>query len=92
VLATRSTRVTDDMYFAAAQALAAQVTSEDLAAGRVFPPAARMRQVALAVATAVAEVAYESRLATVPRPPDIEAHIRRSMYAGDYPDRPASPQ
>jgi malate dehydrogenase (oxaloacetate-decarboxylating)(NADP+) len=92
VLATRSTRVTDDMYFAAAQALAAQVTSEDLAAGRVFPPAARMRQVALAVATAVAEVAYESHLATVPRPPDIESHIRRSMYAGDYSDRPASPQ
>jgi malate dehydrogenase (oxaloacetate-decarboxylating)(NADP+) len=87
VLATRSTRVTDEMYFAAAHALAAQVTSEDLAAGRVFPPAARMRQVALAVATAVAEVAYEARLATVPRPPDLADHIRKSMYAASYPER-----
>jgi malate dehydrogenase (oxaloacetate-decarboxylating)(NADP+) len=87
VLATRSTRVTDDMYFAAAQALAAQITAEDLAAGRVFPPAARMRQVALAVATAVAEVAYEARLATRPRPPELAAHIRQSMYAADYPER-----
>ncbi|HSD41405.1 MAG TPA: NAD-dependent malic enzyme [Burkholderiales bacterium] len=87
VLATRSTRVTDEMYFAAAQALAAQVTSDDLAAGRVFPPAARMRQVALAVATAVAEVAYESRLATRSRPPDLGAFIRQSMYAAAYFDR-----
>jgi malate dehydrogenase (oxaloacetate-decarboxylating)(NADP+) len=89
VLTTRSTRVTDEMYFAATQALAAQVTSEDLALGRVFPPAARMRAVALAVATAVAEVAYEERLATRSRPPDLAAHIRQSMYAASYPDRPA---
>lgn len=90
VLATRSTRVTDEMYFAAAQALAAQVTSEDLAAGRVFPPAARMRQVASAVATAVAEVGHETRLATVPRPPDLAAHIRQSMYAASHPERSAA--
>jgi malate dehydrogenase (oxaloacetate-decarboxylating)(NADP+) len=75
------------MYFAAAEALAAQVTSDDLAAGRVFPPAARMRQVALAVATAVAEVAYEARLATRSRPPDLGAYIRQSMYAAAYFDR-----
>jgi malate dehydrogenase (oxaloacetate-decarboxylating)(NADP+) len=87
VLATRSTRVTDEMYFAAAQALAAQVTQEDLASGRVFPPAARMRQVALAVATAVAEVAYEARLATLPHPPDIAAYIRQSMFPANCPDR-----
>jgi malic enzyme len=47
------------MFFAAADALAAQATESDLEQGRVFPVAARMREVASAVAVAVATAAYE---------------------------------
>jgi len=77
-------RITDEMYFAAAQALAAQVSDDDLRSGRIFPPASRMREVAAAVATAVAEVGYAQGLAQEPQPADLAAHIRRSMYRGDY--------
>jgi len=78
-------RITDDMYFAAAEALAAQVTAEDLRGGRIFPPAAKMRTVAAAVATAVAEVGYAQALAGRPRPKDLSAQISAGMYRAQYP-------
>jgi malate dehydrogenase (oxaloacetate-decarboxylating)(NADP+) len=84
-LASGATRVTDQMFVAAAQALADQVTAEDLAAGRIFPPAERMRDVAVAVATAVAKVAYAEGVASRTQPKDIAAHIRGSMYRARYP-------
>jgi malate dehydrogenase (oxaloacetate-decarboxylating)(NADP+) len=84
VLASGSSRVTDEMYFAAARALADQVTPEDLAVGRIFPPVARMREVAAAVATVVARTAYAEDFATRAQPPDIAAHIRASMYRAEY--------
>jgi malate dehydrogenase (oxaloacetate-decarboxylating)(NADP+) len=84
VLAAGSTRVTDGMLFAAADALAGEVSAADLDAGRMFPPPSRMREVAAAVATAVARVAYDCDLATRPRPADLGAAIRASMYRADY--------
>jgi malate dehydrogenase (oxaloacetate-decarboxylating)(NADP+) len=84
VLASGAARVTDDMYLAAAQALGAQVTEDDLALGRIFPPVTRMREVAAAVATAVAQVAYAQGLSTVARPADLAAHIRERMYRAAY--------
>jgi malate dehydrogenase (oxaloacetate-decarboxylating)(NADP+) len=84
VLAAGATRVTDTMLLAAADALADQVFDDDLDAGRVFPPATRMREVAAAVATTVARVAYKHGLATRPQPPDLGAAIRASMYRADY--------
>jgi malate dehydrogenase (oxaloacetate-decarboxylating)(NADP+) len=79
-LTSRATRITDGMFFAAARALADAVTGEDLAAGRVFPPAARLREVAAAVAVAVAGAAWEEGVAREPRPPDLDAHVRAGMY------------
>ena len=84
VLASGSTRVTDEMFFAAARALADQVSAEDLAAGRILPPASRMRAVAAAVATAVAEIAYRDGVATQPRPHDLGVQIRADMYRASY--------
>jgi malate dehydrogenase (oxaloacetate-decarboxylating)(NADP+) len=84
VLASGATRVTDDMFLAAAQALADQVSDQDLAAGRVFPAPARMRAVAAAVATAVAQIAYRDGLATRARPPDVGGEIRARMYQASY--------
>jgi malate dehydrogenase (oxaloacetate-decarboxylating)(NADP+) len=74
----------DEIFFAAAHALADLVTHEDLDQGRIFPAAARMRDVALAVATAVARVAYDRGLATKPRPADVAVAAARAMYAPTY--------
>jgi malate dehydrogenase (oxaloacetate-decarboxylating)(NADP+) len=84
VMVSGATRVTDAMYLAAAEALAAQVTEEDLDFGRIFPLQSRMREVAGAVATAVARVAYADGLATRPRPDDLPAAVARAMYVPEY--------
>jgi malic enzyme len=46
--------------------------------------ATRMREVAAAVATAVAKVAYAEKLARRPQPADMAAHIRAAMYRAAY--------
>lgn len=84
-IACTSSRVTDEMFFAAAKTLAAEVTDADLALGRVYPPLTRIREVSLAIATSVAAIAHERGLAQVPRPKDLEAHIRACMFEPDYP-------
>jgi malate dehydrogenase (oxaloacetate-decarboxylating)(NADP+) len=84
VLVSGARRVSDEMFFAAAEALAGQVGEDDLAAGRVFPPAARMREVAAAVATAVAQVAQAQGLASRACPADLAADVRSRMYRGQY--------
>ena len=76
--------VTDEMFFAAAQALAQQVEEEDLERGLIYPPLNEIREVSAAIAAAVAEVAYERGLATQPRPDDLRAHIEAQMYVPDY--------
>jgi malate dehydrogenase (oxaloacetate-decarboxylating)(NADP+) len=84
LLLSGARRVDDELFFAAAQALAGQVTDVDLAQGRIFPAAGRMREVALAVATAVATVVYDRGLATKPRPADLAAAVAGAMYNPQY--------
>jgi malate dehydrogenase (oxaloacetate-decarboxylating)(NADP+) len=72
--------VTDEMFFAAARALADEVSEADLALGRVYPPLESIRRVSLRIAVAVAEVGYARGRAPLPRPDDLERHIREQMY------------
>ncbi|MEJ2672508.1 MAG: malic enzyme-like NAD(P)-binding protein [Deltaproteobacteria bacterium] len=72
------------MFFVAAKTLAQEVSADDLKQGSVYPPLGKIRQVAAAVATAVAEVAYQNDLATKPRPDDILAAIKAQMYEPQY--------
>ncbi len=84
VIASGSTRVTDEMFFEAAKALALETTEEDFAIGRVFPSLDRAREVSAKIATAVAKVAHRSGLATNEEPPDILAAITAQMYDPVY--------
>ena len=83
-IASGARHVTDEMFFAAASALAKQVSDEDLAQGSLYPPLTRIREVSVDIATVVAEVAYARDLATTPRPRDLPAHIRAQMYDPHY--------
>jgi len=76
--------VTDEMFFTAAKVLAHEVSAADLEQGRVYPPLARTREVSAVIAAAVAEVAYAQRLARIPRPEDLLAHIKAQMYDPRY--------
>jgi len=84
LLLSGSQRVTDEMFFAAAEALAAQASPADLDEGRIFPVAGRMRDVAAAVAAAVAAVAYKQGHATQPQPADLKAAVAAAMYEPRY--------
>ncbi len=86
IIASQSSRVTNEMFFAAARALAGLVTDDDLAIGRVYPDLARIREVSAAIALAVAETAFALGLARIARPANLAAHIRTQMYQPEYTD------
>jgi malate dehydrogenase (oxaloacetate-decarboxylating)(NADP+) len=85
VIACRAAHVTDEMLAAAALALAREVSESDLASGCLYPPLAKIRDTSLVIAAAVAEVAYEKDLATVPEPEDLRAFLKDEMYQPVYP-------
>ncbi len=84
VIASEATRVTDEMFFAAARKLAEMVTEGDLVQGRIFPSLARIREVSSVIAEAVADVAFRRGLTTMNRPADLSSHINAQMYDPDY--------
>ena len=88
ILASSATRVSDQMFIVAARTLAQQVSTADLACGRIFPALPRIRQVSAEIAFAVAELAFASGLAGIPRPADLRAHIAACVYEPVY--RPLS--
>jgi malate dehydrogenase (oxaloacetate-decarboxylating)(NADP+) len=84
VVVSGARHVSDEMFEAAARTLASQVSEEDLAQGRIYPILPRIRQVSLAIAKAVAAIAYRDGLATEPEPEDLYLHIRNFMYEPTY--------
>jgi malate dehydrogenase (oxaloacetate-decarboxylating)(NADP+) len=84
-VAVRARRITDEMFLAAAQALAEAVTTDDLEQGSLYPPLAQVREVSAQLAAAVAEVAFRQGLAGIERPPDLLAHVRSCVYDPSYP-------
>lgn len=85
-LACEASQITDEMFLTAAQTLAGEASEEDLAQGRVYPSLTRIRDVSVSIATAVAEEAYRAGLARRPRPDDLRAAIRGSMFEPAYTD------
>jgi malate dehydrogenase (oxaloacetate-decarboxylating)(NADP+) len=85
VIASRARRVTDEMFLAAAHALARQTTKADLEQGSLYPALTRIRDVSARIAAAVAEVAYARRLTAQRKPANVLAYIRSQMYDPTYP-------
>jgi malate dehydrogenase (oxaloacetate-decarboxylating)(NADP+) len=76
--------VTDEMFMVAAKTLAAEVAASDLANGRIYPPLHKIRDVSAKIATAIATIAYQNDLATLPQPADLTTAVREQMYEPDY--------
>ncbi|RWR97985.1 NADP-dependent malic enzyme isoform X2 [Cinnamomum micranthum f. kanehirae] len=78
-------RVHDDMLLAASEALAAQVTQEDLDKGQIYPPFSNIRKISAHIAANVAAKAYDLGLATrLPRPADLVKYAENCMYNPVY--------
>ena len=84
-IACGATRITDEMFLAAANTLASLVTPADLDQGSLFPPLSNTREVSARIAVAVAEVAFERGLASKSRPEDMLALVQAHVYAPCYP-------
>ena len=84
VVAARASRVSDEMFMAAARTLADTVTEQDLAQGSLYPPLGRIREVSARIATSVAEVAFAADLADIDPPADLLAFIQSQMYDPHY--------
>ena len=84
-IACHALHVTDSMFMAAARALAAAVTEDDLAQGSLYPPLADVREVSAKIAADVAEVAWKEGLATIEHPLHVHAFVKSQMYDPHYP-------
>jgi malate dehydrogenase (oxaloacetate-decarboxylating)(NADP+) len=85
VFATEATRVTEEMFIVAAQAVAEQVTEENLSMGLIYPPPQnRILEASLHVAGRIAAYIFDQGLARVPRPGDVGALIRARAYRPVY--------
>jgi len=86
VIASESTRVTNEMFSIAARTLANMVTEGDLAMGRIYPDLKRIREVSAAIAVEVADNVFKRGLSRMTRPAELTAHIQSRMYDPKYPD------
>ncbi|HXL83935.1 MAG TPA: NAD-dependent malic enzyme [Casimicrobiaceae bacterium] len=84
VIVSGSSRVTDEMFMAAAHTLAEQVTEDDLKQGSLYPPLKNIRDVSAHIAAAVATVAYRRELARGPAPADLLGFMKSKMYEPRY--------
>jgi malate dehydrogenase (oxaloacetate-decarboxylating)(NADP+) len=83
IVASRATRVTDEMFAAAALTLAGLVSDDALASGLLFPPLTSIRDVSQKIAVAVARVVFERGLAGAPRG-DLETMVREQVFEPEY--------
>ena len=67
-----------------AHAVADQVTSDQLKLGMLFPPQSNILEVEIQTAARVAKLVFDTGLARVDRPTDMETFIRRRLYKPDY--------
>ena len=84
VFATEATHVTEEMFIVAAEAVAEQVTQENLAVGLIYPPQSRILDVSLHAADRIATYIFDQGLARVSRPEDVGALIRSRVYRPVY--------
>ena len=84
IIACEAMSVTDEMFSVAAKALANEVSEADLAQGRIYPARTKIREASAAIATAVAEVAYNQGIARKPKPDDLSTFIKSQMHEPKY--------
>lgn len=83
-ISCRASKVTDSMFYAAAQTLASLVGEDSLSVGRLYPDLPMIREISVQIAVAVCEVAFAEGLAGIDRPDDLEAFIRARMFEPRY--------
>jgi malic enzyme len=83
-LVAEAREITEGMFAAAAERLAAEVRDEDLAAGSLFPPIADLRRVTVRIAEAVVRQARQEAGASRPSDAEIPRLVADAMWEPRY--------
>src|SRR5215831_8047331 len=84
VFATQASRVPDELFIEAGQAVADQVPSDLLNQGLLYPLQSNILETEIQTAARVAKLVFDSGLARVQRPADMVAFIRGHVYKPEY--------
>ena len=84
MLVSEAREVTDAMFAAASDTLAAELQDEDLAAGSLFPRIAELRRITAKVAESVVRQALSDGVARNP-PDDSAEAVASAMWDATYP-------
>eukprot|EP00850_Spirogloea_muscicola_P010244 SM000059S18721 [mRNA] locus=s59:671401:674047:+ [translate_table: standard] len=85
LISSGSIRATEDMFLAAAEAVASCVTDKHREAGLVFPPMSEIREVSARIGVAVAQKCYDIGVATwLPKPEDLYEYCKDCMFTPTY--------
>lgn len=84
IFATEAKRVTDEMFITAAEAVAEQVSPEDFEKGLIYPQVKDILKVSANVAVKIADEIFNSGLAGVKKPNDMQAFIKSNMFVPVY--------
>uniref|UniRef100_A0A672TYE3 Malic enzyme n=1 Tax=Strigops habroptila TaxID=2489341 RepID=A0A672TYE3_STRHB len=77
--------ISDEIFLITAESLAAEVTEQNLAEGRLYPPLDTIREVSFKIAVKIVDWAYKRGLASwYPEPADKEAFVKQLMYSPEY--------
>uniref|UniRef100_A0A8C6IWZ9 Malic enzyme n=2 Tax=Melopsittacus undulatus TaxID=13146 RepID=A0A8C6IWZ9_MELUD len=77
--------ISDEIFLITAESIAAQVTEQNLAEGRLYPPLDTIREVSLKIAVKIVDWAYKHGHASwYPEPADKEAFVKQLMYSPEY--------
>jgi malate dehydrogenase (oxaloacetate-decarboxylating)(NADP+) len=84
IYATQARLVTDEMFIAAAQAVADQVTEDEIHSGLLYPPQSNILQTEITTAERVAQVIFDRGLAGVKGPKDLRDFLESQLYKPEY--------
>jgi uncharacterized protein YbjT (DUF2867 family) len=84
IYATRAQRVSDEMFIEAASAVADQVPEDMLKQDLLYPLQSNILETEIKTAIRVTRLVFDSELARVDRPDDLEAVIRSQVYKPEY--------
>ncbi|XP_055649005.1 NAD-dependent malic enzyme, mitochondrial isoform X3 [Falco peregrinus] len=77
--------ISDKVFLEAAKALTEQLTNEELAQGRLYPPLSNIREVSIYIAVKVMEFLYANNMAFhYPEPADKNRYIRSKVWTYEY--------
>ncbi|XP_067424777.1 NADP-dependent malic enzyme, mitochondrial isoform X4 [Emydura macquarii macquarii] len=82
---TSKAECTAEQCYHLTESIAEEVTEENLAEGRLYPPLSTIRDVSFKIAVKIVDYAYKHNLASwYPEPEDKEAFVRAHIYSTDY--------